>query len=416
MSTTLDATEAKEERDRVSGPSVVGGTAEPSQPSPNRKPKQKTVAGKVGRSSLMLIRRVHLYSGIFMFPWVLLYGFTGWFFNHPRMFTGDQVVSFSAADFDSDALSKLPTADQAAQDVVEEMNFESFMAGGPEIELTDDQAARYTGFLTYSVQTDQAEHQVSVNPLTGDGEVRTTYIEQGAEAAEEEKPDPLAAVPAVDLESNALTDVQSEVPKILASLGLPAGEASSGRRSANLQFSAIADGVPCIVTYSLAGGRITSVRQDDRPQMETKSFLQRLHLARTYSPGFDTRWVWALLVDAMFVSMVFWGVSGLMMWWQVKRTRLIGGGVLVASVVFAALMAINMHDSLTASPGRGGHGHGRGGHGQRGDAEGGRGGRGFGGRGRRAEVQQSDVRSQASGVWLQESDFSLQASELRRLS
>ncbi len=147
------------------------------------------------------------------------------------------------------------------------------------------------------------------------------------------------------------------MPRILDDLKLSSGEAFGGRRSASLVFAAEADGVPCLVTYSVGGGGITSVREDDRPTMDTKTFLQRLHLARMYSPGFDTRWIWALLVDAMFVSMVFWGVSGLMMWWQVKRTRLLGGGVLIASVVFATLLAMNMHDTLTTGGGRGGGGN-----------------------------------------------------------
>ncbi|MCO8121298.1 hypothetical protein NHH03_06075 [Stieleria sp. TO1_6] len=343
---------------------TISSTTVPPATKPKRKPKKKTLAGKMGRSTLMMIRRVHLYSGIFMFPWVLLYGFTGWFFNHPRMFTGDQVTAFVAADVDSDLLGNLPTAAETAQSVVDEMNLESFMIGGPEISLTQSRQPRFTGFLSYTVNADKSTHQVSINPVTGNGEIRTSFVTVDSDAEQQElKPNPIAAIRSVNLPTNALSDAQDQVPVLLEKLGLESGEAFSGRRSASVVFSAEADGVPCIVTYSLAGGGISSLREDERPTIETKSFLQRLHLARMYSPDYDIRWVWALLVDAMFVSMVFWGISGLFMWWQVKRTRILGGGVLVASVVFAAIMAIGMHDQLTLGSGRGGGGGGRGGRG-----------------------------------------------------
>ncbi|WP_201743706.1 PepSY domain-containing protein [Roseiconus nitratireducens] len=383
VATERDPMEPSQSDQSQSDQPQSGQPTDSATPASKRKPKRKTLAGKMGRSALMLVRRVHLYSGIFMFPFVLLYGFTGWFFNHPRLFTGDRVVSFHAAELDDPTLSRLPSPRQAAEAVVEEMNFESLMAQGPVIDLKSDRSPRYTGFLTYTVRADDASHEVSINPITGDGEVRTTVIDAEEASEPERKSNPLDVVSRIDLESNALLDVQRQVPKILEQLGLSSGEAVSGRRSANLEFAAEAEGVPCLVTYDLASGRIASVREDERPELNGKSFLQRLHLARTYSPGFDVRWVWALLVDAMFVSMVFWGVSGLMMWWQVKRTRLVGGGVLLASVVFATLMAFNMHDSLTASSGgRGGHGHG-------GGPGGGRGGRGFGGRGNHANVEET---------------------------
>lgn len=329
-------------------PEVAEMTAEA-----KRQPKKKTLAGKLGRSALMIVRRVHLYSGIFMFPFVLLYGFTGWFFNHPGLFTGDEVRTFSGADVGDGSLAMLPKPIEAAQAVVDEMNVESFVVGGPEIVLSEQRTPTYSGFLSYTVATDEQTHQVKINPITGAGEIRTTLIEED-QSASESKTNPLADIRSVRLPGDALAQVQTKVPDIIEEFGLSTGEAMSGRRSAKLVFAAEADGVPCIVTYSVADGTITSVRDDDRPTMNSKTFLQRLHLARMYSPGWDVRWVWALLVDVMFVSMVFWGVSGLMMWWQVKRTRWIGGGVLITSLVFAAMLALNMHDSLTTGGGRGG--------------------------------------------------------------
>jgi hypothetical protein len=193
----------------------------------------------------------------------------------------------------------------------------------------------------------------------------------------------------VEIPDNPLEQVQAEVPTILKRFGLAEGEASTGRRAPSLVFSAEADGVPYVVSYNLGNGLISAVREDDPREMETKSFLQRLHLSRTYAPQLNTRWIWALLVDAMFLSMVFWGVSGLLMWWQVKRTRWIGTGVLLSSFAFAAYLGVAMHGELTTTAGRGGGGHGGGGHGGGGHGGGSHGG-GHGGRGGGVEATEMD--------------------------
>ena len=339
---------------------ALPNSPEQNSPVPKRKPKKKTWYGKLGKSTLMLVRRTHLYSGIFMFPFVLLYGFTGWFFNQPRLFTGDEVRSFASADLPEGTIQGIPQAEELAASVVEEMNLESFLIDGPIIELSKTRSPRYTGYLSYSVNTESASHQITVNPNTGDGEVRTTHV-VASDDDDEPKINPIGDIIHATVPGGPLEIAQEAIPKVLDELGLESGEAFTGRRSPSLEFAAIADGVPCIVTWNLGSGGITSVREDSRPQMEAKSFLQRLHLARHYSPGWDVRWVWALIVDVMFVSMVFWGVSGLMMWWQVKRTRVLGGGVLAASIVFTVLMALNMHDSMTTGAGRGGRGGGGGG-------------------------------------------------------
>jgi hypothetical protein len=49
----------------------------------------------------------------------------------------------------------------------------------------------------------------------------------------------------------------------------------------------------------------------------------------------------------MYVSMVGWAVTGLLMWWQMKNLRQMGAVVLVASLIASALMFIGMYQALT---------------------------------------------------------------------
>jgi hypothetical protein len=48
----------------------------------------------------------------------------------------------------------------------------------------------------------------------------------------------------------------------------------------------------------------------------------------------------------MFVAMVFWGASGLLMWWQMKKLRRWGLLTLIISAVIATAMAFGMHEVL----------------------------------------------------------------------
>lgn len=313
-------------------------------------PKKKSLAGKLFRSSMMGVRRVHLYSGIFMFPFVLMYGFSGWFFNHPGILVGDQVTTLSAEVLN---VPTLPSADQTTAAVIDEMNLESFAIGGPEVTLDNSESARYTEILTFSLSAKTQTHLVTINPHTGRGQVRTTFVEPKTEDEPKPKPNPLAGITHVQVPETAVSEIRAAIPAAIDSLGLESDGKLELKRTPSLDFRVTVDGVPCIVKFNPANGAITSKRVDEEVTVGKKRFLERLHLARRYTPQFDVRWVWALLVDAMFVSMVFWGCSGLFMWWQVKRTRVLGAGLLAASIVFTAVMAAGMHDDLTdPAPGK----------------------------------------------------------------
>lgn len=321
----------------------------------------KPSAGRRWNQVMRLVRRVHLYSGLFMFPWVLLYGTTGMFFNHPRALTGSEVRTFRAAEIADGSLTRLPSPEQMAERVVAAVNQSRTEADGQQITLTDFRSPQYNNYLTFSVRTSDAEHTVTINPVTGDGEVHTVPVVPD----EEDPPGPLADVRRVEVDGNVSDAARACIPNLLTELGLPSGEAVAGRPPVNLTFSAEVDGEPALLAYNLSNSSLTTTSEADGSPLSTKSFMQRLHLSRGYVPHWNAEWVWAVLVDGMFLSMVFWGVSGLFMWWQIKRTRWFGAGVLLASLLTTVVLVAGMHETLTATGprGRGGRGHGGGGHG-----------------------------------------------------
>ena len=58
--------------------------------------------------------------------------------------------------------------------------------------------------------------------------------------------------------------------------------------------------------------------------MPPERALENLHRARGFQTGMAVRTGWAVVVDAVIVAIVFWCLSGLWLWWQLKTTRRIG--------------------------------------------------------------------------------------------
>lgn len=351
MSSTIDRSALR----RPASASLAGQAPTGRGKTPPGKP--RAVAKKTWHKLMLWLRRIHLYSGLYMFPWVILYGLTGLFFNHPRSFTGATQTAFSLAGEDGAPFAEFPSPDAVADEVAQ-LN-ESIAASSPAAPGDEDRVIRtassapqYSSILQFTVSTDEVDHAIAVNPLTGRGTIQTRDVEPD-EDSPASKP-LLPGVRSVSVDSNPLENVRAAIPAVLESLGLASGDAVAGRRTPSLRFSAQVDGRPGFVVYNLGNGFVSASAAGDQTEFSTKSFMQRLHLSRGYAPGWGSRTLWALSVDAMAVSMVFWGVSGVLMWWQLKKTRWWGAAALFASTVSAALLVVGMHEQLTASGRRGG--------------------------------------------------------------
>ena len=286
-----------------------------------------------------------------MLPFVLLYGITGWLFNHPGYFNEGETTAFVGTNVADGKLAELTSPAAMATEVVAALNAHS--DDGPEIVLTDLRTPEYSGFMSFSAKGPDASHSIRLNPVTGNGEVRTQLLDETEKEREAKRlaDNPLSSIDKVSVAANGFEDAKASLPDVLSELGFADAKVQAGRRSPSLSFSAEVDGVPTVVNYGLGNGSVTAVHEDAVPEVETKNFLLRMHKSRTYSPYFNIRWFWALLVDGMVFSMIFWGLSGMIMWWQIKRTRLLGGGFLVASLICTTLLVIGMHDTNAVSSG-----------------------------------------------------------------
>jgi hypothetical protein len=282
------------------------------------------------------VRRTHMYAGLFLVPWVFLYGISAFLFNHPDAFPDREVRAVSRSEAAGTPLEGLPDADRLAARVVAALN-----ARSPEARFRLDASAGATLSrpLTVTATGRGREHSVRYDLDSGTGTVRST-------AAPDEPPRYLPDGEVLRLEDSPRERLAAGVPALLGRIGIEA-DAVTVRNPPDLVFDLEADDGRWRVAYNLQTERLSIRRADDPSgRLSSRRFLTGLHLAFGYPSRVGPRWLWALVVDVMAAAMIAWGTSGLMMWWQMKSVRRWGAVALGASLVAASLLGVGMHAVL----------------------------------------------------------------------
>lgn len=355
--------------DPVMSDTIVTANSRPQQPRPKRR--KKPLSSRVN----LWLRRIHLFSGLFMLPWVLLYGFTALLFNHPTYMT-DSSTAIDPISVDQPGVAGLPSAGALAELAVAfantNLNTLNGEGEGHPIQLTHPDSARFTRQAVGILETDERNLNVVLDLNTGAGYVRTRIkssaaSSRSANAAAPGKLSPLSDGLDLKLDYDAAAAFRAGVKPALKTAQIEADLSNLRLRSLpTLEFEALINGTPKRLRLSATQNRRgQSTRGQREPRESTqqfegklqivgenprdlsaRNFLLRLHKSHGYPIQTNARWFWAVAVDLMFASMCFWGLSGVVMWWQIKRTRKLGGLLLVASAVVATWLAIGMHWQL----------------------------------------------------------------------
>ena len=327
---------------------------------PTRRPLRKRV--------VHLLRRGHLYFGLFLFPWAILYGVTAFLFNHPTAFSDQPTVSFGADAVVGTPLETAPTAAEQASAVVQLLNTRQSPATPYALGPGAVKYSREFAFATVKVKDRTVN--VLFDVKNGGGTVRVTADKPTVEAptapfavgnASRQRNETPSAAPrpsrggAALVPENPLHErVKSAVPTVLLTTGtLERTDFADGDVTVtsvpDLVFPIDVGGKTWTATYNPMTGAISGKPADaeEKPELSARRFLLRLHLAHGYPGEPNARWYWAVAVDAMAFVLCFWGLTGLVMWWQIKATRRIGAVVLVLSAVAATALGVAMHSAMT---------------------------------------------------------------------
>ena len=335
---------------------------------PHRPKKRKK---KFVSSMNMWIRRIHLFSGLFMLPWVLLYGFTALLFNHPNV-TIDSQTQIDNFTLNPSSNANLPSAEKMAQlAVLSAQQKLKDVEGAETIELVNPTAAIYTRKAFGTMENDGASLSVILDLNSGSGYLRQRLKKPETVSSKDDPSQTLATGMNVSIEDDPIEGFRQGVREIISKKEF-GPEDINIRTFPTVEFDALVDGQLKKVRFSYTPprGRNSQANNEGKPagdntdtpskqytgkldivgnqprDLSLRSYLLRLHMAHGYPVQKNHRWFWAIAVDLMFASMVFWGLSGVVMWWQIKRTRRIGLLLLIGSAVVATWLAIGMHWEL----------------------------------------------------------------------
>ena len=312
------------------------------------------------RAAIQMLRRGHLYAGLLMLPWVLLYGVSAFLFNHPSAFADQPTVMFGKDALRGTPLETAPNAAEIAAQVVAALQARA--TPGTTYTLVEPAQAKFTreyAFATVKAGDTEVSLLFEVNGSGGTVRSRATppplRIEEPAPFALPGKvtprPAPKAAPKAepLTIENPLHERVLASVPLVLERTGFPTGEATV-TSVPDVSFLMNADGKRWRVTYNPQTGALSGRLPENEPAPEpvsSRQFLLRLHKAHGYPGEPNARTPMAVVVDVMAVIMVFWSCSGLLMWWQIKSTRWFGLIVLILSAVAAVWVGVGMHEMFS---------------------------------------------------------------------
>lgn len=285
--------------------------------------------------TMILLRRIHLYAGLFLLPWVLLYGVTGAMFNHQGLFPEAEIQPVATEIVEETSMADFPSAEVLAGQVTDALQSR---AGEVSVTLADDHRAAYTSGLMFEAHASDKRHVVEIDPVTRAAHVRTFT------KFDERPPTSLKNIRQVTLDPNPHDAARAAAGHILNRVGLATDAPPQPLGWTKLNFLANLDGEPAHVTYVLKDGHVDVTRYLGEDGMSPRHFFLRLHTTHGRSPHWNGRGGWSLLVDVMAIAMVIWSATGLLMWWQVKRTRAVGSVVILASLVTAAVLFASLHD------------------------------------------------------------------------
>lgn len=312
------------------------------------------------KMGLLVVRRSHLYLGLLLCPWALLYGMTAYLFNHPSHFSDSNLRSFSSDVLDQAGFSGVGLPDELAGQVVEGLN-ERF----PDARLTlnSQSPIRFDGdFFFASARTDTKLVQLLIFRNGSGGSVRE-QLEQKKDdqpaapfaiSGQSKPASPTAELPAaaddpsrpLKLDKGIDQGIDRALPEIARQMGYSDIAGSFKLTSVPaLEFVAKSQDTEWRVRYDSLKGTVAASPVDASQlskQFGWRRYLLRMHTTHGYPGEAGPRFYWAIIVDTMAAVMIFWGLSGILMWWQIKRLRFWGGVTIATSVILASWLFASM--------------------------------------------------------------------------
>jgi hypothetical protein len=307
------------------------------------------------------IRRLHMYIGLFLLPWALMYGVTAYLFNHPSAFGDAPMTYFGREAADGTELEALPNPAELAGQVVESLNARKKPAVA--YKLVNAAQVRFSREFAFATVKGEGEAlSILVDVVNGGGTIRVNVNKPPPESVlppfASARPANAAPSPFTDKTKTSDANekengrillahplhqrIKNAIPTILERASYPVGVITI-TSVPDVVFQIEADGRVWTANYNAMTGNLTGKPADSVSEpLSARQFLLQLHTAHGYPGAQDIRWYWAIMVDVVAFVFVFWGISGILMWWQLKATRGLGLVLLILGMLSAVGMTLGM--------------------------------------------------------------------------
>lgn len=291
-----------------------------------------------GGKLLLVVRRVHMYAGIVMLPWIFFFGVSGFLFNHPNI--GAELRASRVSTEQLRARALVPWhPQQAAKSVIGALNEQL----SRRYRLAAESAPELSGFTLLGAPAPDGQYTLLLDMQRLSGVLVTRTRRERAAGS---------SFPKTQLSLPALSTLQVErqVEGLIAEHGLsPVEELKAHPNVApSLRFRARDErDVLWNLSFDTRTQVLSGRRADAFPSLGAAQVLAAMHTTHHFPLRFGPLFLWALFEDLLGVTMMIWAVTGLVMWWQMKRTRLIGGLVLSLAIGAAAWTMLGTLDALT---------------------------------------------------------------------
>lgn len=276
-----------------------------------------------------LNRRIHLYAGLFMIPYIFLFGLSGLMFNHASfMGQGRSVESFQLEGENklSNLFPNIETlATIIADSVKTQKNITDFTLNN--IKYNNTMVLRYTN--------KEADHRIQVDIPTNNIQIMTLpdFVENNTVER---------GTIALPYKLNT-EELLGKVENIIANRGIDS-VSSRLQRVPFLEFDLTTNEYNYRVIYDLQSGNYRIADLDQR-KFKWNYFFTNLHQVAGYPVGgFSLEWMYVFFADSLALLMIIWAISGLIMWYKMKRQFVIGLVLLVISIALALVIMVNQYE------------------------------------------------------------------------
>lgn len=276
--------------------------------------------------ALKVVRRVHLVAGVLLFPWVALYGLSGFFFNHPTLGVESKGRPLSTEELASfDAGKREPSL--LASELVAQLNADESLEGRP-FEVASSYAPQLDGINLLLGVGERDVYQLMFDAAEG----RAVLVTR---AKGETPPGAPFSGKQVSLPQDELASVARRFSGALGRLGLEDVPLKPRGIAQELRFRLVdAYGRQFEASYHLGKRQLDGKPVGGASGLTFSQAIQRLHMNHHYPRTFGPLFLWALFQDLSGLTLILWAATGLVMAFSVRAVRL----VVIVSVVVAVLV------------------------------------------------------------------------------